>query len=29
LHLIGYEHNNMKNYKVMSDLEKKITIKIW
>ena len=28
LHLIGYEHNNMKNYKVMSDLEKKITIKI-
>jgi len=28
LHLIGYEHNNMKNYKVMSDLEKKIIIKI-
>ena len=28
LHLIGYEHNNMKNYKVMSDLENKIIIKI-
>ena len=28
LHLIGYEHNNLKNYKSMSLVEKKLLIKI-
>jgi len=28
LHLIGYEHNNLKNYKAMSLVEKKLLIKI-
>ena len=28
LHLIGYEHNNLKNYKTMSLVEKKLLIKI-
>ena len=28
LHLIGYEHNNLKNYKAMSFVEKKLLIKI-
>ena len=28
LHLIGYEHNNLKNYKAMSLVEKKLLIEI-
>ena len=28
LHLIGYEHNNLKNYKAISLVEKKLLIKI-